>query len=136
MLSRDYIETLDANIIIRVITQDNSAHFKRAIKLIQRKNTLFILHELTVAEVVYVLSSDKIYAYPREEIKNSILDILNFENISCNISLIEDALNLYVEHPSLSYTDCFLAVFAAANQSEPLWTFDQTLARLPAAKAP
>ena len=136
MLSKDYIETLDANIIIRIIAQDNPGHFKRALKLIQRRDTLFILHELTIAEVVYVLSSDKIYDYPRDEIRNSILKILRFENISCNIGLIEDALNLYVEHPALSYTDCFLAAFTAANQSEPLWTFDQSLARLPIAKAP
>ena len=77
-------------------------------------------------EVVYVLSS-KNYNYSRDEIAAGIDFISKFDNIYFNKGLIEDALNIYVDHPKLSFVDCYLAAITNITQEVPLWTFDKKL---------
>ncbi len=87
---------------------------------------MFVFEDMAMMEVVFVLS--KIYKYTREEVVTGISLISKFENICFNKGLIEDALNLYVSHPKLSFVDCYLAVATASSDEKPLWTLDHKLA--------
>ncbi|MBO7657221.1 hypothetical protein J6S55_01045, partial [Candidatus Saccharibacteria bacterium] len=78
-------------------------------------------------EVVFVLSG-KIYQYPREKIAAKIKSILELPNLCCNKSIIKGALDVYVEHPKLSFVDCYLAVVTETSDELPLWTLDHKLA--------
>lgn len=127
------IEHIDANIIIRLIVGDDPKNYQKAKKLIARKNRTYVFEDAVIMEVVFVLS--KIYKYSREAVAAGINFIAGFENIYCNKGLIEDALNLYVKHPKLSFVDCYLAAITTISNEKPLWTLDRRLAaQFPVAK--
>lgn len=125
--AKNNIEHIDANIVIRLIVGDDPKNYQKAKKLISRKNKTFVFEDAVMMEVVFVLS--KIYKYSREAVSAGIDFIASFENIYFNKGLIEDALNLFVEHPKLSFVDCYLAAITELNQEKPLWTFDKALAK-------
>lgn len=130
------IEHIDTNIIVRLITGDDSKNYKKAQKLISQKNKIFIFEDAAMMEIVYVLSS-KSYNYSREEVVAGINLISEFDNIYFNKGLIEDALNIYVNHPKLSFVDCYLAAITNITGETPLWTFDKKLlAQCPIAREP
>lgn len=124
---KENIEHIDTNIVVRLITGDNPKQYKKAKKLVCKKNKTFIFEDAAMMEVVYVLSG-KIYNYPRNIIAEGIKLISRFESIYYNKGLIEDSLDLYVAHPKLSYVDCYLAAVTNLSGEKPLWTFDHKLA--------
>ena len=124
---KEGIEHIDTNIIIRLIVGDDPKNYKKAKKLVSQKNTTFIFEDAAMMEVVYVLSG-KNYNYSREEIVAGVSLVSKFDNICFNKGLIEDALNLYVDHPKLSFVDCYLAATTAITDEKPLWTLDHKLA--------
>lgn len=131
---KENIEHIDTNIVVRLITGDNPKQYKKAKKLVCKKNKTFIFEDSAMMEVVYVLSG-KIYNYPRNKIAEGIKLISRFESIYYNKGLIEDSLNLYVANPSLSYVDCYLTAVTNISGEKPLWTFDHKLAiKCPVAK--
>lgn len=119
-------ESLDTNILVRLIVRDIEPQYRAATKLISRKDVLFVIDEMAISEAVYVLK--RVYGYDRMSIRESLLQLLEMPNFSCNRGVIEDALLLYTKYPSWSYDDCYLVVKTALSQSEPLWTFDHKLA--------
>ena len=132
----DGIERLDTNILIRLIARDNPKMTKRAEKLIARKDKFYIFEDAAMMEVVFVLTG-KYYNYSRKEAAESIKTAIAIDNIGCNKSIIEGALDVYVSHPKLSFVDCYLAVVADTTKETPLWTFDRKLiAQCPFAKEP
>ena len=120
------IEHIDTSIVVRLIVGDDPKNYLKVKKLISKKHKTFILEDSAMMEVVFVLS--KIYKYPREKVVAGINFISNFENICFNKGLIEDSLNLYVDHPKLSFVDCYLTAATAISQETPLWTLDKKLA--------
>lgn len=130
------IEHIDTNIIVRLIVGDDPKNYQKAKKLISRKNKTFVFEDAAMMEVVYVLSG-KQYNYSRKNIATGINFIASFKNIYFNKGLIEDALNLYVKHPKLSFVDCYLAAATAITQEKPLWTLDKSLIKsFPFAREP
>lgn len=131
---KEGIEHIDTNVIIRLITGDDPKNYQKAKKLISRKNTTFILEDVAIMEAVYVLSGNQ-YNFSRKDISTSIDLISGFENVYFNKGVIEDTLNLYVDHPKLSFVDCYLAAITAISNETPLWTLDRKLAaQCPVAK--
>ena len=133
---KEGIEHIDTNIVVRLITGDDPKNYKKAKKLISQKNKTFIFEDAAMMEVVYVLSGEE-YNYSREEVVAGINFISRFDNIFFNKGLIEDALNLYKDHPKLSFVDCYLAAITSITDETPLWTFDKKLlAQCPVAQEP
>lgn len=124
---KDNIEHIDTNIIVRLITRDNEKMLKKAKKLISHEKKIYIFEDAAMMEVVFVLSGG-MYQYTRQEISDKIKTIMKIDNIIFNKGLIEDALNLYVSHPKLSFVDCYLTATTHLSGEIPLWTFDHKLA--------
>ena len=120
------IEHIDTNILIRLITRDNIEMAKRAEKLLSDKNKVFVFEDAAMMEVVFVLTGE-LYRYSRQEAAESIKVAIGIDNIYCNKSIIESALDLYVSHPKLSFVDCYLAIVTETSGEMPLWTFDHKL---------
>ena len=132
---KDGIEHIDTNILIRLITRDEPELVARAEKLIAKKDKLYIFEDAAMMEVVFVITGDQ-YRYSRAQAAESIKTMMRIDNICFNKGVIEDALDLYVAHPKLSFVDCYLWVIAAISQELPLWTLDRKLAnQCPVAKA-
>ena len=121
------IEHIDTNIIIRLITRDDEKMTKKAEALVSKTNKTYIFEDAAMMEVVFVLSG-VIYRRSREQVRDAIKTVMNFDNIFFNKSLIEEALDLYVAHPKLSFVDCYLAATTIISGETPLWTLDHKLA--------
>lgn len=124
---KEGIEHIDTNIIVRLIVGDDPKNYRKAKKLLSQKNKVFVFEDAAMMEVVYVLSG-KEYNYSREKVATGISFISSFDNLYFNKGLIEEALNLYVGHPKLSFVDCYLAAATTLSGETPLWTCDHKLA--------
>jgi predicted nucleic acid-binding protein len=120
------IESLDTNILIRLILNDIPEQRKIALKLLEKPNTRYNVADLALHEVAYVINGET--KGDRKEVSKAIRLILALPNVNCNRVLFSVALPIYESHPSLSFNDCCLATYAAIDQAEPLWTFDKKLA--------
>ncbi|MBR0465495.1 PIN domain-containing protein [Candidatus Saccharibacteria bacterium] len=128
------IAHIDTNIIVRLITQDNSAEVKKAEKLIEDKHNIYVLEDAALMEVVFVLMGD-FYHFSRQDVADSIKTVMAIDNIYLNKSVISAALDLFVAQPKLSFVDCYLAIMAETSGETPLWTLDKKLAtQVPTAK--
>lgn len=124
---KEGIERIDTNILARLILKDNPKQIKKVRKLFSQKEKLFVFEDSSMMEIVFVLSGEA-YRMAREQIVESIKNIMLIPNLVCNKGVIEGALDLYVSHPKLSFVDCYLATVAEASGELPLWTFDQKFA--------
>lgn len=132
---KEGIEHIDTSVIIRLIVGDAPKNYQKAKKLLSQKHKTFVFEDAAMMEVVFVLS--KVYHYSRAEVVAGIALISRFDNIFFNKGLIEDALNLYKDHPKLSFVDCYLAAITSITDETPLWTFDKKLlTQCPVAQEP
>lgn len=134
IVRKNNIEHIDTNILVRLITEDDPKQVARAKKLLSHKNKLYVFEDAAMMEVVFVLAG-AVYRRNRKQIADGIKTAMLIPNLVCNKGLIEDALNLYVAHPKLSFVDCYLAASTHLSGETPLWTFDQKLvSQCPVAK--
>ncbi len=126
-------ESLDTNIILRFILGDVPEQCLKIQDLLMRQNVMYDVADLVITKAVYVMQST--YGLSREKIVDGLQKLLWFPEINYNRNLFDQVFPMYLEHPKLSFNDCCLVVYANLNEAEPLWTFDQKLARqMPGAK--
>ncbi len=118
-------ESLDTNIILRLALRDLPEQCLRIQDLFMRHGVVYNVADLAVTEAVYVLQKDN----SRQEIVDMLQKTLSFPDIKYNENLFSRAFPMYLQCPKLSFNDCCLAVYAALNEAEPLWTFDRALAK-------
>ena len=113
---------LDANYICRDLLADQYDQFLVAKELIDN-NRCCIRFEI-LAEVVYVL--EKLYEIPRDEIKTSVLTILNRINIRTSDNrVVEEAFCAYSRKPKIDFVDCLL--YGYHKTGYKVVTFDKKL---------
>jgi len=116
---------IDANAILRYMLNDNVDMAKTVDELIT-KNKVTVRHEV-MAEVVYVL--EKVYALPKNEIKDGISVFLSLSNIETeNTEVLLLALETYSDK-KLDFVNCLLYGFKAICGYE-MFTFDKALNKL------
>ena len=120
-------ESLDTNILLRLILKDVPGQCKKIMDLFMRHGYIYDVSDLAITEAVYVMQSS--YALSREEIVDGLGRLLWFPEIRYNRVLFDRVFPMYLENPKLSFNDCCLAAYAALNGAEPLWTFDKALAK-------
>ncbi len=119
--------SLDANVLLRLLLNDVQSQHKAAVTLLSNASGQLAVSDTAIIEVVFVLCGTT-YNFTREQTVEAIDGLMKLKEISCNSTLFDKALALFVEHPSLSFEDCCLATYAHLNNAEPLWTFDKKLA--------
>src|SRR5690349_12275240 len=109
------MEYIDTNIIIRYLTKDDPEKAKRVYRLLQAvdrgERTIFIT-EAVIAEVIYVLSSKRLYNLKRSEIAKRFLPILLPKGVflGCKPSdrnMYTQALHFYAT-TSLDFADALI----------------------------
>lgn len=124
--------SLDTNALLRWALQDIPEQAGKVDTLLHQNVSLEVA-DVAVIEMVFVL--EKVYQLPRSLIAEHVELLMSTSQINCNRTLFSEVLPLYRQHVSLSVIDCSLACYAKLNQAEPLYTFDQALAKqLPQAK--
>ncbi len=117
--------TLDTNVILRVILQDNTDQAKAASALINDSESLSVC-DVSIIEAEHILS--KVIQLDRPAVASLIVSFLKHKNIKSNFMVIAQACEDYVLRPSLSFPDCYLAREAERREELPLYTFDKKLA--------
>ena len=120
------IESIDTNLIVRIITGDVPDLRERAIRLLSDDTILYYVDDIAISESVYVLTH--VYRYTRPEVAERILGFLSIATVKVDEQLFADVFEMFLKYPSLSFNDCYLSVKSARLGVEPLWTFDKKFA--------
>jgi predicted nucleic acid-binding protein len=127
------VESVDANILLRLTLGDIPEQHDLARRLIGRPASPLAVHPVVLMEFVHALTSH--YHATREQTALAVRDLLALDNLQADKATAAAALDWWVDHPKLSFEDCHIAFDAVTTGATPLWTFDQKLARQhPAAK--
>jgi predicted nucleic-acid-binding protein len=118
--------SLDTNCLLRWILGDVPAQTE-AIKNLISSGTTLAAPDAVLIETVFVL--EKVKKLSRPVIEKALMVIIGEATIKCSRELFTETLPLYRIHPKLSFIDCYLSVLARRTGAEPLYTFDQKLAK-------
>ena len=134
MASKNNLETIDTNILLRLILSDVPSQTDKAIRLLVDESRIFVIPDVVFCEAIHILTKN--IGYPRNQAAEEITRVLSaFYNLSYDSHIVTEVFHDYVTHPALSFEDCYLAYYAKKNNATPLWTFDQKLAKdLPTVK--
>ena len=125
------LKGLDANIILRFLTNDVPTQAERCEKLleeVQKGAIAVFLADITLADVIWIL--EKYYKLPRNEIRMAMRRIIELKGLQCsNKSQALAALDYYVEK-NIDWTDAFMATQLIAKDIWELYSFDKHFDRL------
>jgi predicted nucleic-acid-binding protein len=116
--------SLDTNCLLRWLLGDVPAQTGAVTKLLASSET-FLVADAAIIEVIFVL--EKVKKIDRALIQKAVLAIMAQANIKCSREVFEETMPVYVSHPKLSVTDCYLSVLAKRDKALPLYTFDRKL---------
>ena len=111
----------DTNILVRYLTGDDAKDAAKATEII--RNGVEVIPE-TIPEVLYVLTSNVLYAIPRLNAAEAVIALLDDISIDREI-IIRKALNIYGE-TMLDYVDCLLIAEGLSADTE-IVSFDRKL---------
>lgn len=120
-------ESIDTNVLLRLILKDTPQQCLKIQDMLMRQGVVYEVADLAITETAYVLCTW--YNWERSGIVEALEAVLEDFELNYNKVLFERVFPMYLERPKLSSNDCCLAVYAQLNGAEPLWTFDQALAR-------
>lgn len=118
--------SLDANIVIRLITKDIPDQYEQACALIT-SGAEFEVSDTAMIEAIYALY--EYYKTPRKLVQKAVEVLLTNKNLRINAPVFQQALALFAKQPALSIEDCYLTSLASHRKALPLWTFDKKLAK-------
>ncbi len=119
------MKIVDANIILRYLLNDHDELSVKAAKIIEN-NEVLLLNEV-VAEIVYVL--EKVYNVKNDEIRDTLLDLFNYENISVDeFEVLAEALHLF-GRKRLDFVDAILIAYSKVKGHQ-IYSFDKKLNKL------
>jgi predicted nucleic-acid-binding protein len=119
--------SLDANALLRLILNDIPEQRTAVTALVSNPQHRYAVTDLAVVEVEYALRTH--YGFSRDQIEDTLGNLLLHPSIQTNSILMKQVFKLYTVHSQLSFTDCCLAAHAEVDDAIPLWTFDQKLAK-------
>jgi predicted nucleic-acid-binding protein len=120
------MRAVDTNVLVRLITGDDSAQTEAAEKFVA--SGAWISH-LVLAETLWVLAS--LYDRDALALAQTVEFLLKHQDLTIQESeVVVAALEHYHLKPSLGFSDCLVLEIARKAGHVPLGTFDRTLAKL------
>lgn len=121
-------ETVDTNVLLRLILHDNNDYYKRAASLISSPRHYFFVLDQAIIECIYVLENGD-SKLSRSEIAEVMFGLFVEPRLDYNEELFDKVFAEYLRRPKLSFTDCYMAFKSEELERTPLYTFDEKLAR-------
>lgn len=124
---------IDTNIFIRYFTKDDPEKAQACFALFKRaesNETILATTEAVIAEVVYVLSSKKLYNLNRAEIRARLYPILSLPGLRLShrqTMLI--ALDLYVVYP-VDFEDALIIAYMQQQKISEIYSYDRGFDRV------
>ena len=120
------MRAVDTNVLVRLITRDDSRQFASAERFIARGASV---STLVLAETTWVLGA--VYELGHDEIATVIEMMLSHENLSLqDAEVVSAALEQYRATPALGFSDCLVLEIARKAGHLPVGTFDKRLGKL------
>ena len=120
------LRVLDANIVLRFLTNDLLEKADRCAKLlilIEAGSEEVWLPDLVLADIVWIL--EKFYNQSKKRIQELLIPILELHGLRyTNKKVAKDALRLYVEK-NLDWTDAFVAAQMLAQKKIEIYSYDR-----------
>lgn len=117
---------IDANIILRFLTNDNPEQAEQCAVLLERiqnNEEQVFLPDLILADVVWTL--EKFYQQPKERIRELLLPLLNLRGMRLSSkSTARKALEWYVEK-NVDWTDAFTAALMKTKDKREIYSYDR-----------
>jgi predicted nucleic acid-binding protein len=116
--------SLDTSVVLRLLVGEPPDLAARAADLLTR-DTAFI-SDAAIIESCFVLKRH--YGLDRRQQVAALVGLLAQPGIDSRVDVLKIAFEHYLEHPALSFEDCYLVAISERDEQGPLWTFDRTLA--------
>lgn len=127
--------SLDTNVLIRYLVQDDDPQFALARKLIKagvRAGETLYVPVTVMLELEWVLRAS--FHFAKEEVTATLSNLLASAELSFQSeAAVEIALALY-KKSSPDFSDCIHIALAHVAGESPLWTFDRAASKLDGAK--
>lgn len=123
---------VDTNIFIRYLTNDDPVKAQACLKLFQEAKTHNILSttETVIAEVVYVLSSKRLYDLSRSDIRVRLYPLLALPGLHLpDRQAMLQALDLYVAY-DIDFEDALLVVHMQQQNEGEVYSYDRGFDRV------
>jgi predicted nucleic-acid-binding protein len=118
------MRAIDTNVLVRLITRDNSRQAAAAESFIAKGAWVSVL---SLAEATWVLGS--VYELSPNDQARAVEMLLNHRDLVLQDSeTVAAALELFREKPSLGFSDCLMLQLARKAGHLPLGTFNRGLA--------
>jgi predicted nucleic acid-binding protein len=125
---------VDADVLVRLFTGDDPDKQRSAMDLLQRANrgeVSLAIAAITVAEVIWVMTSSRLYAIPRMEARTALLGLLQQSEIQIeNRSTVFRALELYGTILK-DFGDAMVVATMERERANALFAFDRGYDRIP-----
>lgn len=119
---------LDANIIIRYFVEDDPQKAQAFEDLLKEGREEFFVTSITVAEIVWVLSS--FYELSKELVIEKIEGLLNLDTVEVeNRSILFRTLKIWGEY-NVDFIDAYTAAFAEERGFDGVYSYDRGLDRI------
>jgi len=124
---------LDANVLVRFLTEDPPAMVERADEILhaaEEHEVALVVAPLTLAEVVFVLES--VYGWKRREIAVGLVGLLAADVLEVlEDTTVRQALEWYERMPSVHFADAYACAVAVGRGHGAVVSFDHALRRVP-----
>ncbi len=120
------IRVIDANIILRFLTNDEPVMAKRCQDLLKKAEAnleAVFLPDIILSDIIWTL--EKFYKKHKAEIKALILPIIGLRGIRCQSKdRIRKALTIYTDN-NVDWTDALVASWMLSGKQKEFYSFDQ-----------
>ena len=124
---------VDANILLRYLTNESHELAERAAALLQtaeEKRVALVIAPLTLAEVVYVLES--VYGWNRDAVADGLLQFISAGAlIVLEHDLVAQTLGWYRDIAGLDFADAHILALARSRGHGTVISFDRRMQRVP-----
>ncbi len=122
-----YAAVVDTNIFVRIITNDQPGVAKSVLKRIMAMPVGSILVDSAmIAEVVYVLTSPKLYGFARNEAVEALKAVLALQQFSYAQDLLAVTLEAFAT-TKLAFVDCLMLAHYLCGEVDSILTRDKAL---------
>jgi predicted nucleic-acid-binding protein len=122
------MQFIDANVFLRFLTRDDPVKGERVKKLLeraQRGEVALFTSESVVIELVFVLSSPRLYSLGREQVRSVLLPIVALKGLKLSgRKAILEALDLYAA-TSMDFVDALAVAQMRAQEITEVYSYDE-----------
>ena len=127
------MQFIDSNVFLRFLTKDDPVEAERVKALLQqaeRGEVELLTSETAIAELVFVLSSPRLYKLSRGAVRTVLLPVVSLEGLKLpNRSVFVRALDLYATTP-MNFVDALAVAQMERRKVTEIYSYDEHFDRV------